>query len=443
MTTSVSTFEQIVAAGRVQFAKGADVASASALSPGSDGNYFDVTGTTAITSIATLGVGTTIRLHFDGVLTLTHHATDLILPGGANITTAAGDEAEFVEYASGDWRCVSYQKADGSSVVSAGLTEWTEANATPVSNEITSFAPSSASTNVAAALVPKGTGALIAAIPDGTSAGGNDRGANAVDLQASRSAASQVASGSGAVLLGGSGNTASGTQSAVVGGLSNTASGNQSGVASGYINTASGNQSVVVGGFQCTSSGHRSVASGYQSTASGQEARAHGNNCTASGYYTDASGWYATTRNIIGTQARASGRFSATGDAQCSAYQLRAATTDATQTALTADAGAAGTTNIPVLPNNHCYRFTAEVVGWDSSGSNVAAYTITGVIKRGANASATSLVTSSVTVEHEDVAGWDCDAAADTTNGGLLIRATGAASTNIHWLAEVRTQEVG
>lgn len=104
--TGVNTFTKTQ-----KWAKGADVASATALTLGTDGNYFDVTGTTTITSIATVGVGTVIKLQFDGILTLTHHATDLILPGAANITTAAGDEAEFVEYASGDWRCTSYQRA--------------------------------------------------------------------------------------------------------------------------------------------------------------------------------------------------------------------------------------------------------------------------------------------------------------------------------------------
>lgn len=97
---------------QVPWAKGADVASANALPILTDGNYFDVTGTTSITSIDTTGqVGTVIKLHFDAILIITHHATDLILPGGANITTAAGDEAEFVEYASGDWRCTSFQTA--------------------------------------------------------------------------------------------------------------------------------------------------------------------------------------------------------------------------------------------------------------------------------------------------------------------------------------------
>ena len=92
----------------VKFSKGADVASANALTLGTDGNYFDITGTTAITSITTISIGTVVKLHFDDALTLTHHATDLILPGGTNITTVAGDEAEFVEYDTGDWRCTSY-----------------------------------------------------------------------------------------------------------------------------------------------------------------------------------------------------------------------------------------------------------------------------------------------------------------------------------------------
>jgi hypothetical protein len=104
-------------AHQVRFSKGADVASAAALTLGTDGNSFDVTGTTAITSIATLGVGTVVKLRFTGILTLTYHATDLILPSGASITTAAGDQAEFLEYALGDWRCTAYTKANGKAVV--------------------------------------------------------------------------------------------------------------------------------------------------------------------------------------------------------------------------------------------------------------------------------------------------------------------------------------
>ena len=99
----------------VFWSKGADVASAAELLVLTDGNSFDVTGTTTITSIETtadaFGIGSIIMLQFDGTLTLTHHATDLVLPGAANITTAAGDIALFQKYAAGDWRCVSYQVA--------------------------------------------------------------------------------------------------------------------------------------------------------------------------------------------------------------------------------------------------------------------------------------------------------------------------------------------
>ena len=98
-------------------AKGSDISSATSLTLGKDGNQFDVTGTTTITSIGTQGIGSYVTLHFDGALTFTHHSTDLILPGAANITTAAGDIAVMYEYASADWRCVSYTKASGESVI--------------------------------------------------------------------------------------------------------------------------------------------------------------------------------------------------------------------------------------------------------------------------------------------------------------------------------------
>lgn len=97
--------------GMLELAKGADVASASALTLGDDGNYFDITGTATITSIASKGVGTVVTLHFDDALTLTYHATNLILPGNVDLITSAGDELTFIEYTSGGWRCVGYVDA--------------------------------------------------------------------------------------------------------------------------------------------------------------------------------------------------------------------------------------------------------------------------------------------------------------------------------------------
>lgn len=94
--------------GMLKLAKGADIASASSLTIGSDGNYFDVTGTVTITSIATKGVGTMVTLHFDDIVIIAHHVTNLILPGGVNLTTSAGTEITLIEYSAGAWRCVGW-----------------------------------------------------------------------------------------------------------------------------------------------------------------------------------------------------------------------------------------------------------------------------------------------------------------------------------------------
>lgn len=96
---------------------GADIASASTVNlDTATGNLVDVTGTTTITAI-TLSEGKSRIVRFTGALTLTH-GSSLVLPGSANITTAAGDYAIFVGYAAGVVRCVVYSKASGYAVVS-------------------------------------------------------------------------------------------------------------------------------------------------------------------------------------------------------------------------------------------------------------------------------------------------------------------------------------
>lgn len=98
---------------------GADVASASTIDlDAATGNLVDVTGTTAITAI-TLSDGRERTVRFTGALTLTNGAS-LVLPGGSNITTSAGDYAVFRGYAAGVVRCVVYTKASGTAVVSSG-----------------------------------------------------------------------------------------------------------------------------------------------------------------------------------------------------------------------------------------------------------------------------------------------------------------------------------
>jgi hypothetical protein len=81
--------------------------------------YLAVSGTTTITAFDTVAAGIYRVLKFDGILTLTHNATSLILPGSASITTAANDVAGFRSLGSGNWRCEWYQRASGSALSTA------------------------------------------------------------------------------------------------------------------------------------------------------------------------------------------------------------------------------------------------------------------------------------------------------------------------------------
>jgi hypothetical protein len=98
----------------------ATIASAASVAIGaSAGNTVNVTGTTAITSFDAIAAGAVRRLLFPGALVLTHNAASLICLGGGNITTAAGDSAQFLSLGAGNWEMVEYSRANGSPLVIA------------------------------------------------------------------------------------------------------------------------------------------------------------------------------------------------------------------------------------------------------------------------------------------------------------------------------------
>jgi len=114
----------------------------------------------------------------------------------------------------------------------------------------------------ALSLQPAGTGALQAQATTSTTAGGNARGANAVDWQTARAGASAVASGVNTFIGGGYSNTASNSISTVSGGQFNTASGVLSSIAGGYANTTSGYTSAIGGGSTNTVAGYFNFVGG-------------------------------------------------------------------------------------------------------------------------------------------------------------------------------------
>lgn len=108
-----------MSAKRFNTAKGADIASATTTTIwATDGNTYHITGTTTITGFGTATqAGALAIIVFDGILTLTHNATSLILPTGANITTAAGDTALVMAETTANARVIGYWRKDGTPLV--------------------------------------------------------------------------------------------------------------------------------------------------------------------------------------------------------------------------------------------------------------------------------------------------------------------------------------
>ena len=99
-------------------AKGADIASAATVVVGTDGGYFDITGTTGISTQFTVAAGRTFTLQFDGAVVITDNAA-ITLAGAANFTTAAGDILTFTAVAANTVVQTGYSLVDGGSPIAA------------------------------------------------------------------------------------------------------------------------------------------------------------------------------------------------------------------------------------------------------------------------------------------------------------------------------------
>jgi len=289
-----------------------------------------------------------------------------------------------------------------------------------------------ATTNVAVAIVPKGTGAVMFSVPDGTAAGGDARGANAIDLQAYRTAASQVASAVRSTVVGNS-NRASGSFSAAVG------SGCQ---ATGLFATAVGSNATAAQygaalGYD-VDAGTTAVVVGAQSSASGYASVALGNACVASQWGAVATGFVAKA-DRVGMRAHAHDRFAASGDSQRVDFGLYAKTTDATpQTMLLGETY--NTTAQLTIASGKILHATVQVIGSKSDGSAIAIYQRQVAI---ANVGGTTALVGSVnTIGSDTAASTSLSITADNTNDSLKIEVTGIAAETWRWFASVSGAEI-
>lgn len=92
-----------------QLTRGTDIPSATSITIPLEGQFFAVTGSTAITGFDATIAGRLVYIKFDAGIALTNSAS-FILPGGANITTQADDIAVFLSVSIGVWKCVSYPR---------------------------------------------------------------------------------------------------------------------------------------------------------------------------------------------------------------------------------------------------------------------------------------------------------------------------------------------
>jgi hypothetical protein len=286
--------------------------------------------------------------------------------------------------------------AKGSDIVIDDATSTTQRNVCIRNND-------PGATISALVLTPKGNNDasfIVGPKPNGAGGiggGGNARGGGSIDIQLYRDTAGQVASGDASICIGNR-NTASNTYSTAIG--------------TGSLASAFG--AVALGG-------------GSASGPLGNEATA-----TISSVF----GGECAIANRYGMHARASGRFSANGDAQRARFVLRCKTTTNTGVEMALN----GATTYLGIPANKVIALTINISGVKSDGSAVAHYLRQYCVK---NVGGTSTeVYAPVTIGTDNAAGTTIALSVNNTDDTLRILVTGIASETWRWVAAVDAVEI-
>lgn len=277
-------------------------------------------------------------------------------------------------------------------------------------------------TNLVAGSHQFGVGGLVAHVgltrtnslsleqPDSNTVG-NALGVGATDLQIGRNAAADVASGANSFACG-TNNIASATYSFAAGTGNNVGSSGAAAFGSGNIIGAS-----------------FAFAAGANNNPTHNYATSFGLNGASTGQ---------------GSLNFTSGKFSTAGDCQGGFVVARAVMTTATS----------GITNLLVNADpitvlaNATWHFDGLVLARSTGNATTetnACFTVKGCISRDNTAASTTLLWSTVTTDyaHAAAAAWTIALSADTTNGALVITATGDTCVTIRWGASIRLIQVG
>lgn len=332
------------------------------------------------------------------------------LTGGTGLTTTTN---YYVINVIGATFQVSTSVGGGASLFTSDITVGTLVNGHSVSANVT-LSENTTATNSDLVLTLKGTGAFILGPkPDGTATGGNARGAGAVDLQVSRTGATQVAAPAYSVLCGGQNNTVSSTGGSstnfVGGGTGNTCGGTWSNtIVAGQSNSIAGSRAFIGGGEI------NSITSNWCSISGGTKALA----------------------DRIGQQSHASGSFALTGDAQRARFVLRVKTTTNSAVEMALDGGA----TYLGIPSGKVIACTINISGVKSDGSAVAHYVRQYAVKNVGGTS--SEVYAPVTIGTDNAAGTVIALSANNTDDTLRIAVTGITSETWRWVASVDAVEI-
>jgi hypothetical protein len=271
-------------------------------------------------------------------------------------------------------------------------------------------------------------------VPDGTTAGGNARGANAIDLQTLRSNANQVASGVTSVVVGAFSRAVGG----VAIGSAADARGNGFCIAIGENVTAGDGIQFTV----FTAIGRNVSVTGFESIGIGSSITLTGSNCIAIGNDIVGSvrgfgSGFSATVDRSGMRAHANGGFAARGDCQRVDFVLRNKTTTNSAVTLFLDGSSARLT----IPSGKGLSAHVIVKGFKSDGSVGARFARIIDIKNVGGTTALETTPDVIGTDYNP-SGCSLSITADNTNDAVDIAPTGVQNETWRWAAVVYGIEI-